>query len=64
MPDKPDRPAKPIKTIRIKPSSYQPTKAELEEVIILRNPDGSRATPEQVARAVLEPVNIIIDPDA
>ena len=40
-------------------SSYQPTKAEMEEIIEPPlNPDGSRMTAEQIAAAVLRPVNI------
>ena len=39
-------------TVRIKRSSYQPSKAELEEEIKID------ATPEQLARAVARKVNI------
>lgn len=53
------------RTIRVKPYSYQPTKAELEEPITLPpKPGGGQWTPEEVARAVLQPVRIIEDPDA
>ena len=45
-------------TVRLKPSSYQPRKAEMEELVKID------ATPEQVARAVLRPVKIVEDPDA
>ncbi len=45
-------------TVRLKPNSYQPRKAEMEEPVKID------ATPEQVARAVLRPVKIIKDPDA
>ena len=45
-------------TVRVKPHSYQPSKAELGEPVKID------ATPEQVARAVLRPVKIIKDPDA
>ena len=42
-------------TVRLKRSSYQPTKAELEEDVSID------ATPEAVARAVLTPVRIEFD---
>ena len=45
-------------TVRLKPNTYQPRKAELEEPVKIE------ATPEQLARAVLRPVKIIEDPDA
>lgn len=45
-------------TVRVKPHDYQPHKAELEETIKIE------ATPEELARAVLRPVNIVEDSDA
>ena len=54
---------KPTRTVRLKPASYKPSKAEMDELIILRSPDGSRQTPEDVARAIVRPVRIIRDPD-
>ena len=54
----------PKSIIRVKPKTYNPTKAVLKEPIILRNPDGSRATSEQAARAIVRPVRIIEDPNA
>lgn len=51
--DVPDRPV-----VRLKPSSYQPTEAELEEPIKID------ATPEELALAVLRPVRIVRDPAA
>ena len=47
-----------VPTVRVKPHDYQPHKAELEEVVKIE------ATPEELARAVLRPVNIVEDPDA
>ena len=47
-----------IPTIRVKPHSYQPSKAELEA------PINHNATPDQIARAAVTPVRIIEDPDA
>ena len=44
----PDRPA-----IELAKSSYQPSKAELEETIDLGN-----LTPEEVTRALLEPIDV------
>ena len=37
---------------------YQPTKAEAEEVIVLRNKDGSAPTAQDLARAVVQPVEV------
>ena len=51
-------------TVRVKPHSYQPSKAELEESIVIRKPDGSVPTPEEIARAALRPMNIVEDPKA
>ena len=45
-------------TVRLKPASYQPSKAELDEPVKID------ATPEQLARAVLRPVKIVRDSDA
>ena len=52
------------RTVRVKPHSYQPSKAEREAPIDIRKPDGTRPTPEELADAVLRPVRIIEDPDA
>ena len=52
------------RTVRVRPHSYQPRKAELVEEVVLRNPDGSRATVEDAVRAVLRPVNVVEDPEA
>ena len=46
-------------TVRLKPASYQPSNAELDEPIILQNPDGSPPTPEDVARAIVRPVRVV-----
>ncbi|MDE0703998.1 MAG: hypothetical protein OXH59_09770, partial [Rhodospirillaceae bacterium] len=44
------------RVVRVKPHTYQPTKAEMEAIIEpLRLPDGSLATPEQAARVMLRP---------
>ncbi len=48
--DKTDTP-----TVRLKPSSYQPSKAELEEPVTV--PEDT--TPEDLARAVVTPVNVV-----
>ena len=42
-------------TVRVKPHSYQPSKAELEAPFTL--PPGT--TPEDLARAAVTPVNIV-----
>ena len=47
---------KPI--VRVRPHAYQPSKAELDEEVRLD------VTPEELARAVLHPVQIVGDHDA
>ena len=37
---------------------YQPTKAEAEEVIVLRRKDGSAPTAQDLVRAVVQPVEV------
>lgn len=51
-------------TIRVKPHAYQPSKAELEEPVIIRKADGSAPTPEELARTALRPMKIVEDPEA
>ena len=51
--------AKPeIPTVELVDSAYQPTMAEKREEFALRKRDGSRPSTEEVAQAVLRPVNI------
>ena len=63
-----DKPREPMKierdTVRVKPHTYQPTKAEAEAEIDIRNPDGSSPTFRQFVSRVLRPINMIEDPDA
>ena len=54
MPSSPKQ--KPV--VRVRPHTYQPSKAELEEDVRLD------ATPEELARAVLRPVRVIEDENA
>ena len=56
MKPKPSQPNRP--TVRVKPHSYQPSKAEREDPIRID------ATPDQIAKAAVTPVRIIEDPDA
>ena len=51
-------------TVRVKPHTYQPTKAELEEPIVIRKADGTMPTPEELAKRALRPVKIVEDVDA
>ena len=51
-----DEPKPPV--VRIKPSSYQPSRKELKEEIRVD------ATPEELARAVLRQVRVVRDPEA
>ena len=48
----------PRPVVRITPSSYQPSKAELEEDVRIDT------TPEELARVVLRPVRVVRDPKA
>ena len=45
--------------VRVKPNSYQPSKAEMEEQI--RLPAGT--TPRRLALAVVTPIRIIKEPE-
>ena len=49
------RKPKPIKLVN---QTYQPTKAEAEEVIVLRKKNGSAPTAQDLARAVVQPVEV------
>lgn len=53
MADSDKTPPRPV--VRVKPHSYQPSKAELEEPI--RLPQGT--TPEDLARAAVTPVTVV-----
>ena len=44
--------------VRVRPQSYQPTKAELDEAFRID------ATPEELADAVLRQVKVVSDPEA
>ena len=44
--------------VRVKSSSYSPTKEELEEAVYID------ADPEDVVRALFQPVTVVEDPDA
>ena len=48
----------PAREVRLKPSAYQPSKAELEEDVSID------ATPDELAVAILQPVRIVHDPDS
>ena len=50
--------------VRVKPHSYQPSKAELEEPVVIRKADGLVPTPEELARRALRPMKVIEDPEA
>lgn len=39
-------------------NEYQPTNAEAEEVIVLRTKEGKPPTAQELARAVVQPVEI------
>ncbi len=44
--------------VRVKPKTYNPTKAELEEHFIARLPSGAMPTPEEFARIALRPMTV------
>lgn len=60
---KPPRQIQP-RRVRVKPHSYQPKKAELEEPFAIRKSDGTMPTPEELARGALGPVTIVEDSEA
>ncbi len=51
-------------TVRLKPNAYQPSKAELDEPVIIRKRDGSIPSPEEFVRIALRPMTIKGDDDA
>ncbi len=50
-------------TVRVKPHSYQPTKAELEDPFVIRKADGTVPTLSEFARIALRPKRVIEDND-
>ena len=51
--------------VRIKPSSHQPTKAEIEEAMSpcdIRHPDGSAMSTEDVIHHILRPIKFVREP--
>ena len=46
------------RTVKLARSTCRPSGAELEELIDLRKPDGSRPTMDALANAVVSPVKI------
>ena len=44
--------------VEVVSQDYQPTKAEAEEVIVLRRKDGTVPTAQALAHAVVQPVDI------
>ena len=50
--------------VRLKPHAYQPTKAELNEPVVIRQADGSVPMPEELVRIALSQVRVIEGPDA
>lgn len=55
MPTTPKNSGQAAPTVTLKRSTYQPSKAELEEPIQID------ATPEDLARAVVRPVNVVYE---
>jgi len=52
------------RVVRVKPHTYQPKKAELEEPFVIRKADGTMPTPDELARVALAPARVVEDPDA
>ena len=50
--------------VRVKPHSYQPSKAELDEAFSVRKSDGSQPSPKELARTAFRPMKITEDPEA
>ena len=50
--------------VRVKPHAYQPSKAELEEPVVIRKSDGTVPAPEELACVALRPMNIVEDSKA
>ena len=46
------------RTVELVKAGYQPTKAEMKEVVQLRNSDGTAPSMEEIAQAVLQPAKI------
>ena len=61
---KQDKQLPPCRVVRVKPHTYQPRKAELEEPFEIRKADGTMPTPEEFARIALAPARIVEDEDA
>lgn len=51
------------RTVRVRPHSYQPSKAELEADIDIRKADGSRPTVDEFVAAAFGPAEIVEDPE-
>lgn len=51
-------------TVRVKPFSYQPSKAELEAPFSMRKKDGSLPTPGELARGALRQMKVVEDSEA
>ena len=51
--------------VRVKPNRYQPSKAEVEEVFEPpRKADGSPYTVNEAIRTLMQPVQVVEDPQA
>jgi len=51
--------------VRLKPSRYQPKKADVEEVFEPpRKADGKPYTVSEAIRTLMQPVKVVEDPDA
>ncbi len=58
------KPTPEIRTVRVKPHSYQPTRAEMEGPVVMRNADGSEPTASEFLARVFRPMKVVEDPDA
>ncbi|MCY4287725.1 MAG: hypothetical protein OXC63_03950 [Aestuariivita sp.] len=51
-------------TVRLKPNSYQPSKAEPDELIVIHKRDGSIPSQAELAQTALRPMTIMEDDEA
>ena len=49
--------------VRVKPHTYQPTKAKLNEPVVILKADGTVPPLEELARVGLSQIRVIEDPD-
>ncbi len=61
---RPPKHLEPAREVRVNPHKYQPTRAELEDPIDIRKSDGTKPTPEELAKGALGQIKLVEDPKA